>query len=167
MTRTVPVGGTFSKEQEAIYDLVLEAQEAGIAKTRPGATLEDVHGACVDVITRGLVRLGLLQGEPEQLLKDEAYKPFFMHKTSHWLGMDVHDVGSYHAGGRARPLEPGMVLTVEPGIYIGAEYDKVPAAYRGIGVRIEDDIVVTAGEPENLTQAIPKSVADLSRAYAA
>ena len=167
VTRTFPVGGTFSKEQEAIYDLVLEAQEAGIRKARPGATLEDVHGACVDVITRGLVRLGLLQGDAEQLVKDEAYKPFFMHKTSHWLGMDVHDVGSYHAGGRARPLEPGMVLTVEPGIYIAADYDKVPASFRGIGVRIEDDIAVTDGDPENLTQAIPKTVADLKRAYAA
>lgn len=167
VTRTFPVGGTFSKEQEAIYDLVLEAQEAGIAKTVKGSTLEQVHGACVDVITRGLVRLGLLQGEPEQLVKDEAYKPFFMHKTSHWLGMDVHDVGNYFAGGKARPLEPGMVLTVEPGIYIGRDYDKVPAEWRGIGVRIEDDILVTEGAPDNLTQEIPKTVADLKRAYAA
>jgi Xaa-Pro aminopeptidase len=167
VTRTFPVGGTFSKEQEAIYDLVLDAQEAGIARSRRGSTLELVHAACVDVITRGLVRLGLLQGEPEQLIKDEAHKPFFMHKTSHWLGMDVHDVGNYFEGGKARPLEPGMVLTVEPGIYIGADYDKVPAAFRGIGVRIEDDILVTDGEPDNLTEAIPKTRADLKRAYAA
>jgi Xaa-Pro aminopeptidase len=167
VTRTFPVGGTFSKEQEAIYDLVLDAQEAGIDRSRRGSTLELVHAACVDVITRGLVRLGLLQGEPEQLIKDEAHKPFFMHKTSHWLGMDVHDVGNYFAGGKARPLEPGMVLTVEPGIYIGADYDKVPASFRGIGVRIEDDILVTEGEPDNLTRAIPKTRADLKRAHAA
>ena len=113
------------------------------------------------------MKLGLLQGEVEQLVKDEAYKPFFMHKTSHWLGMDVHDVGNYYLGGKARSLEPGMVLTVEPGIYIGKDYDKVPPAYRGIGVRIEDDILVTDGAPDNLTQAIPKTVAEVQRATAA
>jgi Xaa-Pro aminopeptidase len=166
VTRTFPVGGTFSREQQAIYELVLEAQDAGIAQTRKGSTLEQVHGACVSVITGGLVRLGLLQGEVEQLVKDEAYKPFFMHKTSHWLGMDVHDVGTYHIAGKARPLEPGMVLTVEPGIYIGKDYDKVPAEWRGIGVRIEDDILVTEDGSENLTAAIPKTVSELQRALA-
>jgi Xaa-Pro aminopeptidase len=122
-----------------------------------GSTLEQIHATCVDVITKGLVKLGLLQGEVEQLVKDEAYKPFFMHKTSHWLGMDVHDVGNYYVGGKARALEPGMVLTVEPGIYIGKDYDKVPAEWRGIGVRIEDDILVTPEGHENLTAAVPKS----------
>jgi Xaa-Pro aminopeptidase len=167
VTRTFPVGAKFSKPQEAIYQLVLDAQEAGIAKTVTGSTLEQIHATCVDVITRGLVKLGLLQGEVEQLIKDEAHKPFFMHKTSHWLGMDVHDVGNYYVGGKARPLEPGMVLTVEPGIYIGKDYDKVPAEWRGIGVRIEDDILVTAGEPDNLTRAIPKTVAEVQKASAA
>lgn len=167
VTRTFPVGAKFSKQQEAIYQLVLDAQEAGIAKTVVGSSLEQIHAACVDVITRGLVKLGLLQGEVEQLIKDEAYKPFFMHKTSHWLGMDVHDVGNYYLGGKARALEPGMVLTVEPGIYIGKDYDKVPPEWRGIGVRIEDDILVTAGAPDNLTQAIPKTVAEVQRASAA
>jgi Xaa-Pro aminopeptidase len=167
VTRTFPVDGHFSKEQQAIYELVLEAQEAGIDKTRKGSSLEQIHAACVDVITRGLVRLGLLQGDVEQLVKDEAYKPFFMHKTSHWLGMDVHDVGNYYVGGKARALEPGMVLTVEPGVYIGRDYDKVPAEWRGIGVRIEDDILVTEGEPENLTQAIPKTVREVQRALVA
>ncbi len=167
VTRTFPINGRFSKQQQAIYELVLEAQEAGIAQTRVGSTLEQIHAACVDVITRGLVRLGLLQGDVDALIKDEAYKPFFMHKTSHWLGMDVHDVGNYYVGGKARQLSPGMVLTVEPGIYIGRDYDKVPAEWRGIGVRIEDDILVTEGGPENLTQAIPKSVSDLARAHAA
>ena len=167
VTRTFPVGAKFSKEQQAIYELVLDAQEAGIAKSVKGSTLEAIHGTCVEVITKGLVKLGLLQGEVEQLVKDEAYKPFFMHKTSHWLGMDVHDVGNYYLGGKARSLEPGMVLTVEPGIYIGKDYDKVPPAYRGIGVRIEDDILVTDGAPDNLTQAIPKTVAEVQRATAA
>jgi Xaa-Pro aminopeptidase len=166
VTRTFPVNGKFTKEQQAIYELVLEAQEAGIAKTVKGSSLEQVHAACVEVITRGLVKLGLLQGEVDQLIKDEAYKPFFMHKTSHWLGMDVHDVGNYYVGGKARALEPGMVLTVEPGIYIGKDYDKVPAQWRGIGVRIEDDILVTEGAPDNLTGMIPKTVGELSRASA-
>jgi len=166
VTRTFPVSGKFNKEQQAIYELVLDAQEAGIAKTVKGSTLEQVHAACVDVITRGLVRLGLLQGEVEQLIKDEAYKPFFMHKTSHWLGMDVHDVGNYYVGGKARGLEPGMVLTVEPGIYIGKDYDKVPPEWRGIGVRIEDDILVTEGAPDNLTAAIPKTIGELQSACA-
>ena len=167
VTRTFPVGAKFTKEQQAIYELVLDAQEAGIAKTVKGSTLEQIHATCVDVITSGLVKLGLLQGEVPQLVKDEAYKPFFMHKTSHWLGMDVHDVGNYYLGGKARGLEPGMVLTVEPGIYIGKDYDKVPPEWRGIGVRIEDDILVTDGEPDNLTRAIPKTVAEVQSASAA
>ena len=166
VTRTFPVGAKFTKEQQAIYELVLDAQEAGIAKTVKGSSLEQIHATCVDVITKGLVKLGLLQGEVEQLVKDEAYKPFFMHKTSHWLGMDVHDVGNYYVGGKARGLEAGMVLTVEPGIYIGKDYDKVPPEWRGIGVRIEDDILVTDGAPDNLTRAIPKTVAEVQQALA-
>lgn len=166
VTRTFPVGGKFTKEQQAIYELVLDAQEAGIDKTRTGSSLEQIHATCVDVITRGLVKLGLLQGDVEQLVKDEAYKPFFMHKTSHWLGMDVHDVGNYYVGGKARPLEPGMVLTVEPGIYISKDNDKVAPEWRGIGVRIEDDVLVTDGAPDNLTKAIPKTVSELQAACA-
>jgi Xaa-Pro aminopeptidase len=166
VTRTFPVGGTFTKEQQAIYELVLDAQEAGIDKTRKGSSLDQIHASCVDVITRGLVKLGILQGDVDQLIKDESYKPFFMHKTSHWLGMDVHDVGNYYVGGKARPLEPGMVLTVEPGIYISKDNDKVAPQWRGIGVRIEDDILVTESEPENLTKQIPKTVAELQSACA-
>jgi Xaa-Pro aminopeptidase len=166
VTRTFPVGGKFTKEQQAIYELVLDAQEAGIEKTRKNGSLEKIHATCVDVITRGLVKLGLLQGGVEQLIKDEAYKPFFMHKTSHWLGMDVHDVGNYYVGGKARPLEPGMVLTVEPGIYISKDNDKVAPEWRGIGIRIEDDILVTDGDPDNLTKQIPKTVAELQAACA-
>lgn len=166
VTRTFPINGKFTKEQRAVYQIVLDAQEAGIEKSRKGSTLEKVHNACVEVITRGLVDLGLLKGDVDQLIKDGAYKPFYMHKTSHWLGMDVHDVGNYFVGGKPRELEPGMVLTVEPGIYIARDNDKVPAEWRGIGVRIEDDILVTDGEPDNLTKAIPKTVAELESAAA-
>jgi Xaa-Pro aminopeptidase len=167
VTRTFPVGGKFTREQQAIYELVLEAQLAGIEKTRVGGTVEAIHKTCVEVITRGLVRLGLLEGDVEKLIADEAYKPFYMHRTSHWLGMDVHDVGRYFIDGKPRLLEPGMVLTVEPGIYIGRDYEKVPAAWRGIGVRIEDDILVDEGGPIDLTAGIPKTVAELERACAA
>jgi Xaa-Pro aminopeptidase len=167
VTRTFPVGGKFSREQQAIYEIVLESQNAGIEKTRAGGTVEEIHKTCVEVITRGLVRLGLLQGEVDKLIETEAYKPFYMHRTSHWLGMDVHDVGRYFIGGKPRQLEPGMVLTVEPGIYIGREYDKVGPEWRGIGVRIEDDILVTDAAPVNLTDGIPKTVAEIERACAA
>jgi Xaa-Pro aminopeptidase len=170
VTRTFPVSGTFTREQRAIYELVLEAQLAGIEKTRVGGNVEAIHKTCVEVITRGLVRLGLLGGDQrdvEKLIADEAYKPFYMHRTSHWLGMDVHDVGRYFVDGKPRLLEPGMVLTVEPGIYIGRDYDKVPAEWRGIGVRIEDDILVDAAGPIDLTSGIPKTVAELEKACAA
>jgi Xaa-Pro aminopeptidase len=167
VTRTVPISGKFSREQQAIYELVLESQAAGIAATRAGGTVEDIHNRSVRVLTEGLVRLGLLSGPVETLIEEERYKPFYMHRTSHWLGMDVHDVGAYFQSGKARKLEPGMVLTVEPGIYIGRDYDKVGPEWRGIGVRIEDDILVTAGDPVNLTASIPKTVAEVERACAA
>ena len=166
VTRTFPVGGKFSREQQAIYELVLDAEVAGIEATKVGATLEAVHGECVGIITRGLVKLGLLSGDPDKLIADGAHKPFFMHRTSHWLGMDVHDVGSYYVDGKPRELEEGMVLTVEPGIYISKDNDKVAPEWRGIGVRIEDDILVSKDGPINLTEAIPRSVADLARAHA-
>ena len=167
VTRTFPVSGKFSREQQAIYELVLEAQLASIAETKIGQTLEQIHRTSVEVITRGLVKLGLLVGEPEKLIEDEAYKPFYMHRTSHWLGMDVHDVGPYFIDGKPRKLDAGMVLTVEPGIYIAKDYEKVPAAWRGIGVRIEDDILVTKTGPQDLTAGIPKTVEEVHRACAA
>jgi Xaa-Pro aminopeptidase len=139
----------------------------GIAATRPGATLDEIHKLSVDIITRGLVRLGLLSGEVPALIESEAYKRFFMHRTSHWLGMDVHDVGAYFEGGKPRRLEPGMVLTVEPGIYISPDDATVPPEWRGIGVRIEDDVVVTTSAPEVLTEGIPKTVQEVLRACAA
>jgi Xaa-Pro aminopeptidase len=166
VTRTFPVNGTFTREQQAIYELVLEAQLASIEKTRVGATLDDIHKASVETLTRGLVRLGLLSGDVSELIAKEAFKPFYMHRTSHWLGMDVHDVGRYFVGGQHRPLEPGIVLTIEPGLYIGAEESRVPPEWRGIGVRIEDDIVVTADGPMNLTKDIPKTVPDVLAACA-
>jgi Xaa-Pro aminopeptidase len=167
VTRTWSIGRDFSREQQAIYELVLEAQLEGIEGTRTGATLDGIHANTVRVVTRGLVRLGLLKGEVDKLIETDGYKRFFMHRTSHWLGMDVHDVGGYYAGGKARTLEPGMVLTVEPGIYISPEDDTVPAEWRGIGVRIEDDVLVTESAPEVLTAGIPKTVEELRRACAA
>jgi Xaa-Pro aminopeptidase len=167
VTRTFPVGRDFSREQQAIYELVLEAQTEGIAATRPGATLDEIHRLSIAVITRGLVRLGLLQGEPGSLIESEAYKRFFMHRTSHWLGMDVHDVGAYFQGGAPRKLETGMVLTVEPGIYIAPDDDTVQPQWRGIGVRIEDDVLVTDSGRDVLTEGIPKTVAELRTARAA
>jgi Xaa-Pro aminopeptidase len=167
VTRTFPVGRDFSREQQAIYELVLEAQTEGIAATKPGTTLDEIHKLSIAVITRGLVRLGLLQGEPEALIESEAYKRFFMHRTSHWLGMDVHDVGAYFQAGAPRRLEPGMVLTVEPGIYIAPDDDTVQPEWRGIGVRIEDDVAVTESGRDVLTEGIPKTVAELRSMCAA
>jgi Xaa-Pro aminopeptidase len=166
VTRTFPAGGRFSREQQAIYELVLEAQLEGIAGALSGANLNAIHARSVDIITRGLVRLGLLSGEVEKIIEAEGYKRFFMHRTSHWLGMDVHDVGAYFVEGKPRALEPGFVLTVEPGIYVGPHEDSVPAEWRGIGVRIEDDVLVTAAQPEVLTSGIPKTVDELRRACA-
>lgn len=156
ITRTFPVSGQFSAEQRAIYDLVLEAQRAAIAKVRPGNTWNQPHDATVRVITRGLIKLGLLRGKERELIKAEAYREFYMHRAGHWLGLDVHDVGEYRVDGRWRQLEPGMVLTIEPGIYIAADNTKVPKRWRGIGVRIEDDVVVTEQGCDVLTADVPK-----------
>ncbi|WXB11045.1 aminopeptidase P N-terminal domain-containing protein [Pendulispora albinea] len=164
VTRTFPVSGTFSREQRALYEVVLEAQLESIAACRAGTPIDAVHDRAVEVVTRGLVRLGLLSGEPEKLIAEEKYKPFFMHRSNHWLGMDVHDVGGYFVGAKVRPLEPGMVLTVEPGVYISKNFTNVPPEWRGIGIRIEDDVAITEREPEVLTGAIPKSVDDVERA---
>jgi len=166
VTRTYPVSGKFSEAQRAIYQLVLDSQLAAIAGTRPGATLEDVHKIALDVIVDGLLGLGLLAGDRQKILDEGLYRPLFMHRTSHWLGMDVHDVGAYFHAKKARPLQAGMVITVEPGIYIAANNAAVPAAYRGIGVRIEDDILVTPDGNLNLTADIPKTVSELELACA-
>jgi Xaa-Pro aminopeptidase len=166
VTRTFPVGREFSREQQAIYELVLEAQLEAIAASRVGTTLDAIHARSVEVVTQGLVRLGLLAGDVKHLIDTNQYKRFFMHRTSHWLGMDVHDVGAYFVEGKARALEPGMVLTVEPGIYISPDDATVPVPWRGIGVRIEDDVLVTSSDPEVLTAGIPKTVDEVHRACA-
>ncbi len=166
VTRTFPVSGKFTPAQRSIYQIVLDAQTASIEATRPGATLEAIHDASVRVITEGLVKLGLIEGPVERAIADQRYKPFYMHRTSHYLGMDVHDVGPYYVGGSPRPLENGIVITVEPGIYVGTGAD-APAEYLGIGVRIEDDVLVTADGNRVLSAEIPKTVEDVERACAA
>jgi Xaa-Pro aminopeptidase len=166
VTRTFPVNGKFTPAQRAIYDLVLRAQLASIAAVRPGATLTQVHDATVSVLVEGLLELGLLKGDKSQIIEKGEYTKFYMHRTSHWLGMDVHDVGRYHTAGAPRPLEPGFVLTIEPGLYISRTAE-VDAAYKGIGVRIEDDILVTSSGADNLTADIPKTAEDLERVLAA
>lgn len=160
ITRTFPVNGRFSEAQAALYQIVLDAQLAAIEAVRPGQHWNHPHEAAVRVITQGLLDLGILEGELDTLIESEAYKPYYMHRTGHWLGLDVHDVGEYKVGGEWRVLEPGMVMTVEPGIYISAvaEVDK---KWRGIGIRIEDDVVVTKSGCEVLTASVPKTIDDI------
>lgn len=156
ITRTFPVGGRFSPEQRALYEVVLDAQRAAIAKTQPGNHWNEPHDAAVRVITQGLVKLGLLKGKVPALIRDGAYRKFYMHRTGHWLGMDVHDVGDYKVGEQWRILEPGMAMTVEPGIYIPAGTSGVAKRWWNIGIRIEDDVVVTAAGNEVLTEGLAK-----------
>ncbi|MGB5704342.1 MAG: Xaa-Pro aminopeptidase [Polyangiales bacterium] len=166
VTRTFPVNGHFSDEQRAIYEVVLRAQEAAITAVEPGVTLEEIHSGAVRMITAGLVDLGLLTGNVDTLIEEKKHEAFYMHRTSHWLGMDVHDVGRYYVAGQHRPLEEGFVLTVEPGIYIAEDAEGVDKRWRGIGVRIEDDVVVTKGGSDVLTSGIPKAIADVEAACA-
>jgi len=163
VTRTIPVNGRYSPEQRAIYEVVLEAQHAAIGKVRAGNHWNDPHDAAVRAITQGLVRLGLLKGRVPALIRSQAYKRFFMHRTGHWLGLDVHDVGDYKVGGEWRVLEPGMALTVEPGIYIPAGSKGVARRWWDIGVRIEDDVVVARGEAEVLTAQVPKDPDEIEK----
>ena len=163
ITRTFPVNGVFSDEQKALYQLVLDAQYAAIEQVQPGHHWNDPHDAAVKVLTQGLVALGLLKGQVSTLIKNEAYKPYYMHRTGHWLGMDVHDVGDYKLDNQWRLLEPGMVLTVEPGLYIQPDAKEVDEKWRGIGIRIEDDVLVTKKGHEVLTEATPKEVVDIER----
>jgi Xaa-Pro aminopeptidase len=143
VTRTFPVGAAFSREQRAVYDIVLAAQKAAIAEVKPGRPFEAAHEASLRTLVEGLIRIGVLSGSVEERIADNAYKPFFMHRTGHWLGMDVHDMGLYVEDGRSRRLEPGMVLTVEPGLYFGEWCGVTDERWKGIGVRIEDDVAVT------------------------
>ena len=161
ITRTFPANGLFSKEQKALYELVLKSQVAAIKAIKPGNHWNQFHDATVKVITKGLVELGLLKGTVSQLIKKQAYKDFYMHRAGHWLGMDVHDVGDYKVGNKWRVLEEGMVMTVEPGIYIAPDNKKVAKQWRGIGIRIEDDVVVTKTGCDVLTQYVPKTVKEI------
>jgi len=161
ITRTFPVSGRFSTAQKALYEVVLNAQAAAIEQVQPGNHWNDPHQAAVKVLTRGLVKLGILKGKPGELIRKEAYRRFYMHRTGHWLGMDVHDVGDYKVGGEWRVLEPGMVLTVEPGIYIPAGTRGVARKWWNIGIRIEDDVLVTRDGHEVLSDAVPKSVGEI------
>jgi Xaa-Pro aminopeptidase len=158
ITRTFPVNGRFTSEQRAVYEIVLEANRAAIAKVKPGNHWNDPHTAAVHAVTQGLVKLGLLKGRVQKLEREGAYRRFFMHRTGHWLGIDVHDVGDYKVGDEWRVLEPGMVMTIEPGVYIPAGSRGVPKRMHNIGIRIEDDVAVTRNGAEVLTAAAPKEI---------
>lgn len=167
ITRTFPVNGRYTNAQRAIYDIVLAAQDAAIKQVRPGRAFDAYHHAAVQVISQGLIDLGLLHGSLHDVVESGAFRRFYMHKTGHWLGLDVHDVGDYRIGDDFRELEAGMVLTVEPGIYISPQLEGVPSEYLGIGVRIEDDVVVTTSDPEVMTTGVPRDAATIEALMAA
>jgi Xaa-Pro aminopeptidase len=161
ITRTFPANGKFSGQQKALYDIVLAAQEAAIEVAVPGKQHIDSHNEAVRVITEGLIDIGLLEGPVEDRIDDESFGDFYIHKTGHWLGLDVHDVGDYQVDGHSRSLEPGMVLTVEPGLYIHPGNTAVDECWRGIGIRIEDDIVITKDKAEVLSAGVPKTTREI------
>lgn len=161
ITRTFPVNGTFSAEQKAIYEIVLQAQLDAIDAMRPGRSWIDGHDAAVRTITVGLIDVGIIRTALEQALDEKLYQKYFMHKTGHWLGLDVHDVGDYKFEDKWRELEKGMVLTVEPGIYVSGDDESVADRWRGIGIRIEDDVAITDDEPRVLSAKAPKTVSDI------
>ena len=161
VTRTFPIGGEFTGPGRAIYDVVLAAQNAALDACRPGSNLPDIHDASVRAIVEGLVDLSLLSGDVEELIAREAHRTYYMHGTSHWLGLDVHDVGSYREGDEPRVLEPGLVYTIEPGIYVAPWQEDADERFRGIGIRIEDDVLITESGHENLTAALPRAAEDI------
>ncbi len=161
ITRTFPVSGRFTPPQRTLYEVVLDAQKQAIAHAVPGHRFADVHEVALRALVAGMAGAGLLAEDVDQVIQDERYKRFFMHRTSHWLGMDVHDVGRYHVDGQSRILEAGMVLTVEPGIYVAPEDEEAPPEYRGIGIRIEDDVLITETGNRVLTSGVPKEVAEI------
>ena len=166
VTRTYPVGGRFEAAARDLYEVVLAAQLASIEASRPGTTLPEIHATSLRVLCEGMVELGLLEGQVDGLIESEAYKPYYMHGTSHWLGLDVHDVGAYVVKGsggetKPRPLAAGMAYTIEPGLYVAPDDPKAPEPFKGLGIRIEDDIVVTEDGILNLTRAIPKQVDEI------
>jgi Xaa-Pro aminopeptidase len=164
VTRTLPASGRFTREQETIYQIVLDAQTEAIKAVRPGATFIEPHDRALRVLVECMAREGLLEGDPDKLIEEEAYKKFYMHRTSHWLGMDVHDAGPYKVADEYRRLEPGMVLTVEPGIYLAEDLPEFDPRFRGIGVRIEDDVLVTEAGSEVLSASVPKTREEIENA---
>jgi len=160
ITRTFPISGLFSPEQKQLYQLVLDAQSAAFEMIKPNNIIQQANDAAIGVITQGLIDLNILHGELADNIKRQTYRKFYMHGLSHWLGLDVHDVGDYKIDGQVRPLRPGMVLTVEPGIYIAPDAD-VESKWRGIGIRIEDNLLITQSGHENLTLAAPKTISDI------
>ena len=161
ITRTFPVNGRFTKEQRALHDLVGAAQAAALACARPGVAFAALHETVVEVLSEGLLRLGLLKGSLEKCIAGEHYRQFYRHKSGHWLGLDVHDVGDYRIDGQSRLLEPGMVLTIEPGLYVGADDTSVAAKWRGIGIRTEDDVLITADGHRVLTEGLARSADEI------
>lgn len=157
ITRTFPANGRFSKSQRILHDLVLSAQAAALAEAKPGVPYEAGHNAAVETLTAGLLSLGLLKGKLDKNIADESYKRFYRHKTGHWIGLDVHDVGDYRIDGESRLLEPGMVFTIEPGLYVSPDDKSVHAKWRGIGIRIEDDVAITKDGHEVLTEGLARS----------
>jgi Xaa-Pro aminopeptidase len=164
ITRVFPASGRFTGPQRRVYDVVHAALDAGIAAARPGEPVTAIHNASRHVLVEGMVDLGLLAGDPDELIENEAFKRFFMHNTSHYLGLDVHDAGPYrNRDGGAVPLAPGMVLTIEPGLYIAADAEGVPDEFRGIGIRLEDDVIITADGCEVITRDVPVDAAEVER----
>ena len=161
ITRTFPINGKFSKAQREIYDLVLATQMSCVEMVRPGVTHDELKAHSVELLTEGMVKLGLLQGEPAELIKEEKYKQFYMHGLGHLLGIDVHDVGIYYYDKQSRALDPGVVMTIEPGLYIAPDTKNIPEQYLGIGVRIEDDVLCTADGPRVLTTGVPKDADEI------
>jgi Xaa-Pro aminopeptidase len=161
ITRTFPINGRYTQAQREIYDLVLKAQMACVEMVRPGTTHDQLKQHSIEVLTEGMVELGLLQGKPEELIKEKKYEKFYMHGLGHMLGIDVHDVGQYYFGHESRALEPGVVMTVEPGLYIAPDTKDVPEKYLGIGVRIEDDVLCTNNGPRVLTNKVPKHAEEI------
>jgi Xaa-Pro aminopeptidase len=167
ITRTFPVNGRFSAPQRALYEVVLEAQRQAIGAVKPGVQWEDLHRIAVESLTDGMLELGIMKGSREEAMENGLWENYYVHKTGHWLGLDVHDVGDYQVDGHSRELEPGMVLTIEPGIYIRADDTRVAARWRGLGIRIEDDVAVTREGSEVLTDGVPKDVDDIETLMAA
>ncbi|HET8781863.1 MAG TPA: Xaa-Pro aminopeptidase [Pyrinomonadaceae bacterium] len=161
ITRTFPINGRYTKAQREIYDLVLKAQMACVEMVRPGVTHDELKRHSIEVLTEGMVELGLLKGDPEELIKEKKHEQFYMHGLGHMIGIDVHDVGKYYFGQDSRALEPGVVMTVEPGIYISPDTKDIPSQYLGIGVRIEDDVLCTNNGPRVLTHKVPKQAEEI------